>query len=555
MKYYLVGLLILSHTLQAQLSDQNYLINYKAAVQLYAEGQYEQALDKLVPLTSTAYNNSVVPYTLFYYARASMEANKAYQARSSLRDLFKRYPAWEKINEAQYLYALANFKDKYYMEAFTAVEQIDDPSMEKDVTAMIHHFVEPMESLSLLKDLNAKFPTQAEIAKKLVRVIQTKKYNTKADLELSDLLTNRFKIKDAKSETKNGGALITDRAYDDSVIDMGVLLPFDLKELAQGPISQNNRYAYDLYLGMITAEKKLMSERVKARVFGFDVGNSTTAIEKYLADPNFKKIDVVFGPLYGAPNKLMEEYAADYDIIQVHPMSNNSKLLEGSDSRFLLQPSNTTQAEASLAFVRSKTSSKTLAIYHGPGKKDIAMAEAYEAVAKEAGYTVLQMAEFKDANSITTGSSVGHLFFSGDASQGSVFIKAAKMKKVDQLIIANATSFNLENTSRGDLSHPNLYLLYPEYIDYEKPSVKEFRRTYIEKMNILPSYYAYLGYDMVLYYARMLKEGKSIFRLNLNESPEMDDLLLSGFNYSGYSKENKIVPIVHFENGQFIIEN
>lgn len=84
MKYYLVGLLILSHTLQAQLSDQNYLINYKAAVQLYAEGQYEQALDKLVPLTSTAYNNSVVPYTLFYYARASMEANKAYQARSFL---------------------------------------------------------------------------------------------------------------------------------------------------------------------------------------------------------------------------------------------------------------------------------------------------------------------------------------------------------------------------------------------------------------------------------------------------------------------------------------
>lgn len=555
MKYYLVGLLIFTHTLQAQLTDQNYLIKYKEAVQLYADGQYDLALEKFVPLTSSSYTNAIVPYTLYYYARASVETNKAYQARSSLRDLLKRYPSWEKINEAQYLYALSNFKDKYYMEAFTAVEQIDDSSMAKDVEALVHHHIEPIESLSLLKDLNTKFPSQPEIAKQLVKVIQAKKYNTKADLELSDLLTNRFKIRDPKAANKENNNPITNRAFDDAIIDMGVLLPFELKGLSQGPISQNNRFAYDLYLGMVTAEKMLKSERVKVRVFGFDVGNSAEAIEKYLKDPNFKKIDVVFGPLYGTPNKLMEEYAADNDIIQVHPMSNNRSLIEGSDSRFLLQPSNATQAMATLNFVSKKTMNKTVAIYHGPGKKDIALAQTYADIAKENGYKVLQMGEFKDVNSISLSDTPGHVFFTCDASQGSDFIKAAKMKKVDQLMIANATSFNLESTSRGVISNENLYFLYPEYIDSEKPSVKDFKKNYIEKMHILPSYYAYLGYDMVLYYARMLKDGKNIFRLNLNESPEMDDLLLSGFNYSGYSKENKIVPIVQFHNGQFVIEN
>jgi hypothetical protein len=70
-----------------------------------------------------------------------------------------------------------------------------------------------------------------------------------------------------------------------------------------------------------------------------------------------------------------------------------------------------------------------------------------------------------------------------------------------------------------------------------------------------PSYYSFLGYDMLLFYSRMLKNGKEIFRLNLDESPFMGDLLLSGFDYSNKSAENKIVPIVKYNNGRFEIMN
>ena len=68
---------------------------------------------------------------------------------------------------------------------------------------------------------------------------------------------------------------------------------------------------------------------------------------------------------------------------------------------------------------------------------------------------------------------------------------------------------------------------------------------------MLPSYYSYLGYDLMLFYGRILKYGKENLRQRLNEIEYTQGFTLNGFDFTNNSNENKIVPIVRYQNGNF----
>jgi len=61
-----------------------------------------------------------------------------------------------------------------------------------------------------------------------------------------------------------------------------------------------------------------------------------------------------------------------------------------------------------------------------------------------------------------------------------------------------------------------------------------------------------LGYDMLLFYGRMLKSGKSRLRGNLDSIEYTQGYTLDGFDYTNRSNENKIVPIIKYQDGRFI---
>ncbi|AWV98871.1 ABC transporter substrate-binding protein [Arcticibacterium luteifluviistationis] len=555
MRYLVIGLLFMAQFTFAQKSDEEYLLEYKEAVQLYAGDDFSGAVQKLTPLSSQTYNNDVVPYALYYYSLASLKENKAYQSRGALRDLFSRFPDWDKIDEAYYLYGVVNFKDKFYSEGIPYLERITSKPLEKEAFALMQTDIPTIENVVLLKELNQKFPNQRIIAETLVARIQERRYNTKSDLELSDKLTNLFKIvPDVTNSSASKGGTNYERAFDDNTLDFGVLLPFALKDFDLKEATGENRYVYDLFMGMKLAVAKLTEEEIPVRLYGFDVDKTAESLEAYLKDKNFKKIDLIVGPLYGRPNKVAEAYSEKNKIFQVHPISNSRGLISDAGARFLLQSSNETQVEKCLDFVETLDRNKTVSIYHDGSRKDSLLAHIYAETAKTRGYKVIEEKRYFDKESISKNQKPGHVFITGDSQFGPRIIRALGQQKSDSTVIATDACFNMETATR-DLLSKNLYLVYPQFIDGKKKAVSEFKRDYIAKMKMIPSYYSFLGYDMMLFYGRMLKDGKDIFRLNLDESPEMDDLLLSGFDYSDKSFENKVVPIVKYNRGRFEIVN
>ncbi len=550
MKYF-IGFLLIGNVAFAQLNDNDYQLAYKEAVQLFANQELEQAKARLSPLTSSNYNNPIVPYAMYYHALVNYRIGDFYQSRVKLRDLNTRYPDWEKIDEAKYLYVLGNLQENYFDEAFNTAQSILDDSIKVDLSAAIAQFIKPVKSLELLKSLYEKFPTEKIIAEVLVQRIQEKPYNTRQELQLSDMLTNRFKLKD-KTSSKKGSFDDIIAKTKDGFIDFGVMLPFDLKM----GVNSANQYAYDLYLGMQIAAEEVNKEGELVKLYGFDIGKTKESFEALKSDEALENMDVFIGPLYPAANQVAEGYAMKNGIIQVHPLSNSRELITNTKTIFLAQSSFEMQAKTALEFILDKTKDKTTSIYYGKFKKDSLMAIAYKNEAVRLGFTIKEIRKFNTETSITANQKVGHVFFTGDIDFANKIIRALGIRKLSySLLMSTSGSFDFDKISRSVLSK-ELYILNPEYVDFEKAEVVAFKKAYQVKMFMQPSYYAYLGYDILKYYTMMLKDGNEIFRLNMNDSYLINEgFTLAGFDYAGYSNENKRVPIVRFRDGNFVMEN
>lgn len=550
MKYSLIAFCLLAFTVNAQLSDEQYLIQYKEAVQTYANHDFNEAIIQLAPLTKPEYNNGIVPYAMFYYGLSAFESEKFFQSREMIRKLIARFPDWDKIDEAYYLYANANLSENYFEEGLTFIDKIRDPEIQNSSENLLAKYIPDIQSVNQLKLLYQKFPNQREVAKTLVKRIQDRPYNSREDLELSDILTNRFKLKDVVSAQKSDSKSTNyARAFDDQSMDFGILLPFDLSN-ASNVREISNQYVYDMYAGMLIAEKELQDEGVPLRLFGIDVGMDPLDIKEHLEDINFRKIDLLFGPLYPKPNRVTSNYAEKNQIIQVHPLSNNESLIKDQPYVFLLQPSYTTQCEKTLNFCNDQNWNKTCAIYFDQGRKDSLFAYTYKKKAEQMGWKVLEIKKITPESKMNEGIQPGHIFITGEDTFGPLIQRTMGMSKIKAPVLATAYSYDFQRISRNVLDN-NLYFIYPEFVDVNKTEVSDFKRAYIAQMNTIPSYFSYLGYDMIKFYSLMLKDGKEIFRLNLNESPNIDQFTLSGFDYSQNKNENRRVPIVKWKNGIF----
>ena len=87
-KAFIIVLGLISSGYGQQLNDQAYLIEYKKAVQLFANSQYEQAGQKFAALSSKNYTNPMVPYAYFYNALTAKNKGNLYQSRVIFRSLF-----------------------------------------------------------------------------------------------------------------------------------------------------------------------------------------------------------------------------------------------------------------------------------------------------------------------------------------------------------------------------------------------------------------------------------------------------------------------------------
>lgn len=571
---------------------------YRAAVQLVQAGDYERAKTELNTVIQRG--GPVAPYAHYYYALAAYRQKKFEQARLMLRQLADRFPDWPKQPDATYLLGISQLEEGRYEDGLRTLDVLKDPVLRSDAARAEQAILGRATDLRALKQLNRTFPDNRIVGQALIELIQ-RSSSDRADLELSDELTNRFGVPGTAaprltpvasgSATAQTPTSRTNRPAGmpparpgraKSAYNVAVMLPFRIEDVANGKRSRSNQYVYDLYNGMVLAKAKLQEEGITVNLQAYDLDNDPNKTLELVNNPAFAQTDLIIGPLYIEPNRIASAWANQNGIILLNPIATSSDLITGQPMSFLAQSSLARQAEQVAGQAQSINTIRRAAIYFGSTRKDSLLAAAYRDELLQQRYQVVDFRKlgptaqataaslFKPAPSAarpgvaTSGAgnaaptatnastpTIGHVFLSSsNEDDGPRLQEALSSRRVNAPLLATASAFDMYKDGTSTFSRRDLYLLYPDYVSPDREAVATFNQTYLAERNTIPSIFANEGYDMLLFFGRQLAKNTGLRNREAMRS-DTDDYLLSGFDYT-QSNDNQIVPIVKYDGGRFI---
>ncbi|WP_246168772.1 ABC transporter substrate-binding protein [Rudanella paleaurantiibacter] len=557
----LILALLLTHAnLWAQLNPEVER-RYRAAVKMVQLGDYEKAKTELQPIMQRG--TALSPFAYYHHAIASFRQRNFGATVLTVRQLLDKFPDWRKKEDANYLLASALFETGKLDEAIQTVRKANTPELRADVDQLERHFYSQITDLNRLKVLQRQYPDNRNLGLALVELIQQKSTD-KNDLELSDRLSNRFGVP-APTPGQSAGSAAPVRATPTRTgkakgyYNVAVLFPFRVDGFDAEKRLRANQYVYDLYDGMKMAKAKLQSEGVTVNLFAYDIDNNEDKTLELLNNPTFAQTDLVFGPLYAEPNRLVRDFTNQNGLVLVNPIATSSELVTNQPSAFLAQASLGQQAEQALAFVKSLGVPKKVAIYYGASRRDSTLAATYQTDAKKAGYQVMEFRKLTgNGVAMAAGMTIsdvnkpGHVFFvSSNDEDGSNLSDALSRRKVSSPLLATASAFDFYKSSSAVFARRETYLIYPEFIDPDRPAAEEFQKKYLAERNIIPSVYACQGYDQLLFFGRQIaRRGLPLKNWATLRTEPGEDYVMSGFDYTK-NNENQIVPIVKYVGGRF----
>jgi Periplasmic binding protein len=516
--------------INAQKNASEYESAYKMAIQTYKNGDFEKAQSEFGALCNNRIESAIVPYSFYFNALSSTKLQKYFEAKTTLKNLLALYPNWSKKDEINYLFANIAFEEKNYVDGLNIAQSINNENLQDDLAEMKAYYIGQITSQKTLQDLTKKFPDESILVEKKNKVIA----NPASNIPSSN-------VKQSKG-----------------YFNFGILLPLDVETLDPEKI-RKNQYALDIYQGMKMAKATLLKEGITINLFTYDVANNPDDMLELVNNESFKKMDLLVGPLFMETNKVATVYSENHQIPIINPMSNNRKILDEYNLSFLAQPSAEMQAMKASDFVRKQPFlGRNTAIFYTDSPNDSTMATTYRQQMQKTGYEIVKFEKIQpfsdDIGSKLPASKVSHIFMAtSDKKAGLSMINALNKKDLNTPLITTAEAFNSSNLSNGTFSGREVFCLDPEFIDLDKPEVDGFRKDYLMKYGILPSYYAIHGHDLALFWGRIIgKNGNNIRKGLDNRESYKDGYILSGYNYYK-SQDNQVLPITTFQNYKFVL--
>ena len=532
LKRLILALILLSvfQHINAQKNASEYESAYKRALNTFKNGEYEKAQSEFGILCNNRIETFLVPFSFYFNALSSTKLQKFFEAKTTLRNLLVLYPNWYQKDEISYLFANLAFEEKNYVEGLNISKSILKEDLQDDLAEMKSYYIGQITSQKTIQDLTKKFPDESVLLEKKNKVV----VNTQTS-------TSSSNVKQSKG-----------------YYNFGILLPLDIETLdPEKP--RRNQYAVDIYQGMKMAKSTLLKEGITINLFTYDVANNADDMLELVNNESFKKMDLLVGPLYSESNKVATAYCETFRIPIINPMSNNRKILDDYNLSFLAQPSAEMQAMKASDFVRKQPfMGRNTAIYYTDSPNDSTMAATYRQQMQKVGYEIVKFEKIlpysDDIGSKLPVSRVSHIFMAtSDKKAGLSMITALNRKDYMSPLITTAEAFNSTSLSNGTLSGREVYSLDPEFIDLEKPEVDGFRKDYLNKYGIIPSYYAFHGYDLALFWGRIMGRNGNNIRKGLdNRDSYKDTYTLSGYNYIK-SQDNQVLPVTTFQNYKFVL--
>ena len=375
--------------------------------------------------------------------------------------------------------------------------------------------------------------------------------------------------------------------------DVALVLPFlgnrfdsDRPAITQGI----SKWALNFYGGVQMALNELEEEGVKLNVSVHDSQASEATTRNLLQnEEDIKNAHMIIGPYRRDNIRLLTDFAKRNDISFVSPYSGSSNLSDNNPNYIQVSPTLQTHCEAIIQNALAKFRPEQIVLvgldrpedrqalkffqdeyFRQEGSRDVLPLKEYIVVEQTAGFDSLDVVPFIELQDTTA-------FIVSVWSQKAEAFAFSFLRKVD--------------LARQDYNYVSVYGLPPwlgfDYVDYDyyenlnvhissnvyvdplAPDIQFFKKRYFENYGLLPTTEAFLGYDVMLYFGRMIHKHGTKFQYML-ESEEAQ-YLHTRFEFervvdptsatTGQENlpieqwENKYVNILKFQDYQFELAN
>ncbi|EMR02705.1 ABC transporter substrate-binding protein [Cesiribacter andamanensis] len=560
----LVLCLLMGSPLLAQ-RDNDVQQQYLRAKGLFSQEQWLPAMESFRQVAANPSSGDFAQYASFYYSVAAARAGRTDEAKAMLRQIQQKYPRWDKQDEVSYWLARVYLEEGSLEQGIGAVEQIRNRSIKADGGDMARFYLQRDASIEQLKGLLARHPTADYVAQILARKISNQPIASQ-DQRLLNELISRYKLDKELLSQPATAKSVRKEAY-----TVAVMLPFMLDNLQPERNIREIYFPLDIYEGMKLAQKELAAQGITVNLLAYDTRRDSLTTVGILRSPEMKNVDLIVGPLYPGPTRAALEYSFNNAVNLVNPISVNPDFTLNNPYSFLFKPSLETQARkaadfAARSFHPGNAPGKALVVF-GTQARDTLMARVYKRELEKKGFNQVRMEQIRpgdekrlrsllvsdNAADMQTGGrlskeAIGHIFIASEDEAIVANSMNALSTRKDRLPIIGHESWVKKNlVSNSQLERMGVYILSPENINYTNPDFFAFREKYLQQVHAMPSRQAYLGYDLMMLFGRLLNQHGTVFQSDAEAEVLYQGIMCTKFNLQSY-QDNQCVPIVQFRN-------
>jgi ABC-type branched-subunit amino acid transport system substrate-binding protein len=340
------------------------------------------------------------------------------------------------------------------------------------------------------------------------------------------------------------------------VYDIVLMLPF-YATYKDSMLSRDYRLrdaAIQLYRGAMMAADSLESAGLQAKIHVVDVLDDKVAIQAVLKKEVMKQADLVIGPLFKDVIPEVSAWCKDHQVHMVVPVQQPNRVLLNAPSISKTVPGSATQWMAMARYVAEKHAADNVVLVDSKILDDKKLVEAF----KEEWFrlkkdSLKRVVVFNDPATFSlesklTGARNIVLVPTSDKKVIAAVFKALGSKNVE--VFGTEAWDDMDFISVADRNKYHVHFPQNTFVDYSVVPTQRWIETYRSRFKSEPSNFAFVGYDVMLFYGRGLKTYGRELGQHLNEID--GSYLATQFNFFKTAKdagyENSAVNIVRTDN-------
>ncbi|MFY0628125.1 MAG: hypothetical protein JXR07_17640 [Reichenbachiella sp.] len=576
-------------------SAQDIESDYLKAKEYLKNGEYPFAIDLFSQISKG--ENALSEYASFYYGLSAYKNDQLGLGRSIWLKMAEENENWTGISDVYYWLSKVYFEENNFDKGVHFAKK----SGLSEARPLMIQELSKIDSIPIIEEVYYIYPFDKDIAEILAdRLVEVS--ISERNFQLLQTIVEKHELDPVKYGFPKIGKSTLKNEY-----KVAVLLPFYFNGLENASRTARNRFVMDLYTGMQEAAYELnLQEGARIKLVPYDTKRDTAIVTEILSLDEMKSMDLIVGPLFPDPVRLVSDFSFENKINMINPLSVNSEFIRYNPYSFLFKPTVETQSLVVAQMTVDSVKNKYAMIFYENNTRDSLSAFTYSQRIQEGGFEVLvnqavvdttiqasfemltekyeniyteeqkdsvllidESKIFKERKSIEekdvveyyeeffkiAPDSIGHIFVASSKPLfASSIISAVEVRNDSTIIVGRGAWKNFETITFEELERLGVILVDPDYIDRSSEGYKSLRSLYIKKYHDIPSVNNMLGYEMMDFAGSMLKEFGNYFQNGTNITGFRKSKLYFGTNFQ-FANSNQFVPITKLSKSKTTVIN